>query len=391
MKKIVEKLKSNYRVFMQCAENNNARIGKLRYIQFIYYYKRYSVSLNDYFFNKLYDTTVSHKDFWKGNHRIIHKWKNVIKNHKPDASYAWRMFHFLDYSFSKLLYPGLDAMDYFRYEFYNFRHSKRKTFITEGSLRRMNNLFNDERNHMTEFRLLQDKAKFNEFFSDVVTRKWIKTEGMSRADFDNFCEGLDRAIAKPEDGSQGKGIFIASISLEQERNDLFDKLKTQNYLLEELIVQCDEVAKLNPRAVNSIRVYSVLKNDDVVITCATLRLGSGKSDTDNYSAGGFAASIDTNTGIVISRAVSQHGAITYSHPLTGQIIIGTQIPQWQKVVETVQKSHKRIPNLRYIGWDVVVCADGSVTFLEANTFAGVALQQHPLLDGKKPLYKSLMK
>ncbi len=391
MKRILEKLKRNYGEFMQCAKNNNVKLGKLRYIQFAYYYKKYSVSLNDYFSNKLYDKSISHKGFWNGNHRIIHKWKNVIKNFKPDASFGWRIIHLLDYRVSKILYPGLDAMDYFRYEFYNFRHKKRKTFITEGSLRRINNFFNKERKNLTEFRILQDKAKFNEFFFDVVTRKWIKTEGMDRKDFDSFCQGLERVIAKPEDGSQGKGIYITSVQLEEERNNLFNELKTQKYLLEELIVQCEEIAKLNPRAVNSIRVNSVLKDDEVVITSATLRLGNGKSDTDNYSAGGLAASIDVETGVVISRAVSQYGKSTFIHPLSGQVIIGTQVPHWGKVLETVQSSHKKIPKLRYIGWDVVVCADGTVTFLEANTFAGVELQQHPLLEGKKPLYKSLMK
>ncbi len=391
MKEIIVKLKKNHMEFMQYAKKNNAHVGIKQYIQYLFYYKRYTISMNDYFFNKLYDSKVSHREFWEGNHRIIHKWNNVVKNYKPEAGWVLRTTWFLDYNISKILYPGLDAMDYFRYEFYNFRHCKRKTFVTEGYLRRMNTIFNNEKKHMDEFLLLQDKAKFNEFFSDVVTRKWIKTEGISRDDFEAFCQGLDRVIAKPEDGSQGKGIFIASVSLEQERDRIFNELKNQKYLMEELVIQCDEIAKLNPRAVNSIRVYSVVKGDSVVIVSATLRLGSGHSDTDNYSAGGFAASIDVETGLIVSRAVSQYGKSTYLHPVTGQAIIGTRIPHWDKVIETVTCSHKKIARLRYIGWDVVVCLDGSVTFLEANTFAGVALQQHPSLDGKKPLYISLMR
>ena len=144
---------------------------------------------------------------------------------------------------------------------------------------------------------------------------------MSRNHFEAFCQGLPRVIAKPEDGSQGKGIYIASILHEEEKEHLFNELKTQKYLLEELIIQCDEIAKLNPCAVNSIRVYSVVKGDDVIITSATLRLGSGRSDTDNYSAGGFAASIDIKTGLIVSRAVSQYGKSTYVHPVTGQVIL----------------------------------------------------------------------
>ena len=391
MKKIFKKLKKNRNEFMECAEINNADVGVFQYIQFVFYYKKYAVSMNDYFSNKLYDKSISHKEFWAVNHRIIHKWKNVVKKYKPESSWIWRALHFCDYAVCKIFYPGIDAMDYFRYEFYNIKRSKRKTFITEGYLRRMNTIFNNEKKHMDEFRLLQDKAKFNEFFSDVVTRKWIKTKGMSRCDFETFCQGLEQVIAKPEDGSQGKGIYITSVSSEQDRETLFNELNSQNYLLEELVVQCEEIARINPRSVNSIRVNSVLTGRGVVITAATLRLGNGCSDTDNYSAGGFAASIDVDTGIVISRAVSQNAGAVYVHPFTGQKIIGAQIPQWEDVMETVKRSHQKIPNLRYIGWDVVVCNDGTVTFLEANTFSGVELQQHPLLEGKKPLYASLMR
>ena len=391
MKSVLQKLKTNHDSFESQGKKAGAPPGWVQYAQYLVYRKRYSVSVGDYFFNRLYDKSVSHETFFAGNHAVIHRWKNVRRKYKPEASALWCAVHGADYLVSKLLYPGLDAMDYFRYEFYNLRHAKRKTFITEGYLRRMNDRFNDERNHMDSFRILQDKAKFNTHFSEFVTRRWIKTEETSKEAFEVFCAGMDRVIAKPEDGTQGKGIFLASVSTQQERDGLFEQLRTQNYLLEEVLVQCPEIAVLNPSAVNSIRVYSVLRGEEVVITAATLRLGSGEGATDNYSAGGFAASIDTQTGIVVSRAVSQYGQSVYVHPKSKQTIIGTKIPKWEAVLDAVRRAHKMLPELRYIGWDVVVCENGTVTFLEGNTFAGVALQQHPLLEGKKPLYEKLMK
>ena len=83
MKRILEKLKKSHREFLQYAENNHVSIGTFRYIQFVFYYKKYSVSMSDYFSNRLYDRSVSHVDFWKSNHRVIHKWRNVINNYKP--------------------------------------------------------------------------------------------------------------------------------------------------------------------------------------------------------------------------------------------------------------------------------------------------------------------
>jgi hypothetical protein len=38
-----------------------------------------------------------------------------------------------------------------------------------------------------------------------------------------------------------------------------------------------------------------------------------------------------------------------------------------------------------------VCSDGRVELIEGNTFAGVALQQHPMLEGKKKLYSKFLR
>ena len=56
------------------------------------------------------------------------------------------------------------------------------------------------------------------------------------------------------------------------------------------------------------------------------------------------------------------------------------------MLECVKQAHSKIPQLCYIGWDVVICEDGTVTFLEANTCSGVELQQHPLRKGVKHVY-----
>ncbi len=81
------------------------------------------------------------------------------------------------------------------------------------------------------------------------------------------------------------------------------------------------------------------------ITDAALRIGNGDKPIDNYSAGGLAAEINIETGLVVSR---------------------------------------------YIGWDVVVCDDGGIQLIEVNTCAGVKLQQHPGLHEKKNYYASFM-
>ncbi|WP_295113347.1 hypothetical protein [uncultured Methanobrevibacter sp.] len=53
--------------------------------------------------------------------------------------------HWIYYGICKILYPGIDSLDYFLYEFYNTQHSVRKTFITEGDLAKMVKTFNGDK------------------------------------------------------------------------------------------------------------------------------------------------------------------------------------------------------------------------------------------------------
>ena len=115
------------------------------FLHFLYYKMKYCIDVEEYTINKLFDKTVSHEYFYKKNHKSIHSWKRV-KEQYCEGMGAFRILYYrIDYLISKLIYPGLDAMDYFRYEFYNIRHSKRKTFITEGALKKLNKRFNNER------------------------------------------------------------------------------------------------------------------------------------------------------------------------------------------------------------------------------------------------------
>ena len=102
------------------------------------------------------------------------------------------------------------------------------------------------------------------------------------------------------------------------------------------------------------------------------------------------SAVDLKTGIVISPAIDGVNREFLIHPYSGTQIIGFRIPEWDKVLATVTEAHQLIPDLHYIGWDVVVTDDGGITFMEANTQSGVLLQQGPMLQGKKQLYDAFL-
>ena len=378
---------SKYSIIKKYKKENNIKLCS--FIIFLRYIKArltYRIGVNAFLDNKLYDCKIDHSEYYSKLHTYIHKWKYCSNKYAFERSKWWLFRHHIQYYVFKILYPGLDAMDYFRYEFYRLKHKSRKDFITEGYLKKMNNHFNPYKGNEEFYKMLDNKMSFNTFFNDYLQRKWICINDNKKEIID-FCKEKNTVFAKPINGGGGVGIEKFVIKNAEDAGNIFLKYNNKKYILEEAIEQCNQMNKLNGSSINTIRVYSVVFNDDIHVVGATLRFGNGKSIVDNYSSGNYAASIDVITGIVDSTAINQDGERISVHPISKCEIVGFKIPCWNETIELVKKAHNKITTLRYIGWDVAINSNNEVLLIEGNTYAGVELQQHPKLVGKKPLYR----
>ena len=224
----------------------------------------------------------------------------------------------------------------------------------------------------------------------MIHRRWAETENITIDALKQIFDGYLKLIVKPLNGTQGSGIYTIDIRTTEDIIALYEKTRGK-YIIEEIIVQHPKMADLNGTSINTVRVYSVCIKNEIDITGATLRIGRNGKLTDNYSAGGIAAEIDVESGLVVSKGITQDGSSFLFHPDTKFPIIGFQIPAWDEIIKNVKKAHSFIPQLGYIAWDVVICSDMSIEFIEGNTFGGVALQQHPSRTGKKQVYEKYLK
>ena len=313
-----------------------------------------------------------------------------LKTMKPDAGFLWGLFHHADFLLAKILYPGLDGLDYFLYRYYENGYKVNKTFITEGDLAVMVRAFNGDQNSRNWARV-NDKKHFNSEFPEYIGRKWIGDEA-SKEEFSVFCKATGKLIIKPTGGSQGRGVFFAVPETNEDIEALYDKVHGQHYIIEEVINEHQKLSALHPQSVNTLRLYTTrsLKDGIVRVTGAVIRIGRGDSGIDNYSSGGMVAEIDTDSGIVISRAVDEAGREYLKQPDTGIDIKGFEVPQWDEVKKKVLEAHEKVKDLNYIAWDVVVRDDDSIAFLEANLYGGVHMQQQPSMTGKKELYRGML-
>ena len=368
-------------------DNGIKRNAFLVYLGYYPFRLKYKIGLLTYLENNLFDKKQDHEQFFNHLHTYIHSWKHLKKIQKQRFSKIWFFFHKIHYFFCKFLYPGLDAMDYFRYKFYRLPHSKRKTFITERKSGKLNDHFNPHNELTTDaYTSLDDKSKFNVLFSEFIHRDWI--DSFSSIDEQvQFCLKHQPVFFKPISSGAGNGVEKLSFQNKNDAKDFFERHKNFMYIIEEAIQQNKTISLLNPSSINTIRINTLLHNGEVHIICAAMRFGKENSDVDNYSLGNFVASLDIESGKINSHAVNQNLEQIKRVSLTGTDIIGLQIPCWEEIKSLVKKAHVKIPQLKYIGWDVAINDKNEPLLVEGNTYAGVELQQHPSLDGKKYLYK----
>ena len=255
---------------------------------------------------------------------------------------------------------GAGYMDYDLFEMYNLTDEQRDTYITRGRNNSLISKYNDK----AYFHIFENKDEFNEKFDKYIKRDWVKVKGTDKEKVLDFIDKHNTFMAKPIDGGCGKGIEKINVSDYNSNEELYNYLNTSNsnFELEEVIKQNEEVSKIYPGAINTVRVVTILKDNIPHVICAYFRIGNGKF-VDNFNSGGMVAPIDVETGIVQDRAI-------------GTPIKGFKFPYWNEALEMCKEAAKVVPQMAYVGWDVGFTPEGPL-FVEANEFPGHDIYQLP--------------
>lgn len=216
--------------------------------------------------------------------------------------------------------------------------------------------------------LLKDKVDFNIFFQEYVGRDWFCSKELIYEDFLKFINSHQRVFIKPIDGLEGDGCQIIEYDKSANYSALYNKLKNGNYLIEEVVKQHPNMIFGN-KSVNTIQVYTIFdkKIDKAVCIKTTLRAGIGDSIVDNSHSGGISYEIDIKTGIIDSRGWGHANSGGIIHPGSDICMLGKRIPFWDDVIRMCEAAAKKIPQVRYIGWDVAITSQGPLLIEGNNT------------------------
>lgn len=268
---------------------------------------------------------------------------------------------------------GAGYMDYDLFEMYNLTPAQRNTYITRGR----NNALVRKYNNKDFVHFFDNKAEFNTRFSQYVNRDWILFNE-NKEDVINFISKRDVIIAKPVDGSCGKGVQKILTSGYVDALSIYNELKRsgRQLILEDLIVQHTKISEIYPKAVNTLRVVTIHHNGKTKIVCTYFRIGNNSNFVDNFNSDGMVVPVDECTGIVKDKAIDKNKNLYEVHPFSGTPIKGFRFPFWDEAMEMVRKAAEVIPQMGYVGWDVAFTPNGPC-IVEGNPFPGHDIYQLP--------------
>lgn len=262
-------------------------------------------------------------------------------------------------------------IDYKIAHMYELNDEQRKTVITRGISNSIVRRMNDK----AYWHFFDDKTQFNELFKEWIPRKWLLINEKTTPEQLEEMMTLPQLIGKPLEGSSGVGILKFTPEDWKSGAVVFLELLRGKGIgiLEEVVVQHPTMAKMCPHSVNTCRIATLLGDKQEGIVYGFLRIGNGKV-MDNVDCGGMAARIDLDSGMLLTVGADKAGNTYTQHPITGMDIIGFTIPYWEEAKQMCMEAARKVPQMRFIAWDVAITPDGP-TFIEGNSFPSHAVPQ----------------
>ncbi len=255
--------------------------------------------------------------------------------------------------------------DYHGFQFHLLDAAARRSVLTYA---RANSLV-QQVNPIEHRRKFWDKREFNRLFAAHLGRDWLDVERATASSVEAFLRERGTIVAKPIGTDAGVGIERIRLDDVGDPAALRDQLLAAGQvLIEEEIRQHPDLDRLAPDSVNCLRVITFRDGDEVHVLDQVLKLGTG-AFVDNLLAGGLYTVLD-DTGRARWPAVSKDLDVVHEHPVTAEPIPGFRVPQYDEVLDLVDRLARVVPEIPYVGWDIAITPDGPVV-VEGNYNTGV--------------------
>lgn len=203
-----------------------------------------------------------------------------------------------------------------------------------------------------------DKSGFPEFDLFIKPLNGQGGRGTIRWDY------LEDGQFLCNDGSRANGSQVLEILRQNSEHTA--------YIVQPRLINHPKIVDLACGALATVRVMSCRnETGDYEVTNAVFRMKRyADVIVDNYHAGGIAANVDIETGVLGAGTRGGWGVVTdgwyEEHPLSHTAIPQRKLPCWDTMIDFVQDAHNRLfPDQVVIGWDVALLENGPC-LIEAN-------------------------
>ena len=293
--------------------------------------------------------------------------KDIAERNNKSVGYVkWDMIkNFLRY--------GIGYTDYLKGDYINLTKEQKKTFVTTKSYYRLLKYLNNYKYDAC----MSDKLIFNRIFNDYLKRDWIDLRITSLEDFKKFLKNKKTVFAKPPTDFGGHGIRKIVVKDIENIDKLYKELKNKKLnLIEEAIIQHKELDKLNPYAVNAFRVVTLIKDGKSYLIGNALRINID----DNSVVGCQDAYMRLDeSGKICSRVVDDLANVYEEHPIAKVKFNTVRVPYVKEAFEMALSAALRVPEMRYVGWDIAISENGPV-IMEGNEYPSYGLVQYYLFN-----------
>lgn len=207
---------------------------------------------------------------------------------------------------------------------------------------------------------------------------WVENAG-AFIDIEEIMKKDISAFCKECTGEGGSGAFSLEIKdgvilINNERSsvgELKERTKGAKYIIQNRVRNHPVIANIYPNSVNTIRVVTVCKNNQIHLFDARLRTGANGSVVDNACFGGVVIGIN-NDGSLMNWGYQEPGKtnssnliVEESHPDTRARFAGVKIPYWEDIITMTKNFHSYYYGIPSMGWDVAITPEGPV-YLECG-------------------------
>lgn len=279
--------------------------------------------------------------------------------------------------------------------FYYFKYAYRKNitnYLDYHSTKELNLMGNSPKLHNKDLNPIIENKLFFSFFCEQNNLKipklisynfktaffynnktvQLKSKDAVTAFFTTIFKdtNLEALFFRPPSEQGGKGCFkISKASVNEDVDKAFDFLTQGTFVHTEIIKQHDAINKIHSKAVNTLRIISILTEDnEVEFIGGFYRFGVGESVVDNASSGGFIVGVNMAEGTLkkTGHYLSGYGgAEIYEHPDSKFKFEGFKIPFYQDICNDIRNAVTFFPD-RYIGWDIAITNNGPL-IVECNS------------------------